>query len=92
MSADNFLVTIPAKGGKIALYEVSASDSWTSLDNPAERHIACRYIHDEYKDSLLGVFDDEAAVDAFAASYMQTHIVEYGLKYFHLKNSHDYVS
>lgn len=85
MSADNFLVTIPAKGNKIALYEVSASDAKIDLEDVEIRHEVCRHIHDQYADRLLDVFDDEVTIDAYAAQYMLENTVEYGLTYLHTR-------
>jgi hypothetical protein len=83
MSADNYLISIPAKGGAIALYLVSASDSNIKLDGPA--HEFCKYIASNYAKQLQGTYDDEGAlIKAVRAlrsdSYQQ---IEYSTEYRH---------
>lgn len=66
MSADNYLISIPAKGKRIALYLVSASDSGINLDLPP--HEYCKHIAQNYASDLQGTYDSDEdlkkAVDA----------------------------
>lgn len=82
MSADNFLITIPAKNGKIALYDVSMSDENISSDL-GKKHKTCAYVALNYERSLIGVFDDETTLRKAMDSYEEEVVVEYGSIFLH---------
>ena len=82
MSADNFLITIPAKNGKIALYDVSMSDENISSDL-GKKHKTCAHVALNYERSLIGVFDDEATLRKAMDAYEEEVVVEYGSIFLH---------
>lgn len=82
MSADNFLMTIPAKDGKIALYDVSMSDMDISID-PEKKHETCAYVASNYKNRFIGVYDDEKALRHAMELYEEDVVVEYGSVFLH---------
>jgi hypothetical protein len=74
MSADNYLVSIPAAGGAIALYEVSHSDSRICLDDPP--HIVCPAII-AHALACHGVYATQADLDAAIARISEQQVIEY---------------
>jgi hypothetical protein len=87
MSADNYLITIPAKGNKISLYLVNASDSNIDLDGPP--HAYCKYISSNYANCFKGTYDGEEQLEkAVNASLSDPGLqIEYGVRYRHKKET-----
>ena len=76
MSADNFLISLPAAGNTIALYEVSASDAHIDTNQPI--HTYASYVAREYRNSLIGTYSDgDALLEAVDNCLAEGHI-EYG--------------
>lgn len=89
MSADNYLISLPAKGNKIALYLVAKSDARIDLDGPF--YLYSKSIAQHYASSKQGVYDTEeelnAAVEALHSdSYLQ---IEYPPVFRHQKGRAD---
>lgn len=74
MSSDNYLVSIPAKDGRIGLYEVSASDSRICRDDPD--HVLCPAVL-AHALSCLGTYDnDQALAEAIELAHAE-RVIEY---------------
>lgn len=81
MSADNFLLTLPAAKGKIAVYDVSASDNKIDLSAPV--HEYAFYVHHAYATRLVGEFATVEEMEAEIARYTEVVQVEYPTRYAH---------
>lgn len=83
MSSDNFLIAIPAKGRRIALYDVSASDPvLTNLDDldSSEWHTVCHHVFANYADRKVGEALSAEEIEILADSYRKEVDVEYGTR------------
>lgn len=83
MSSDNYLISIPAKGNKIALYLVSASDPHINLEGPP--HVYCNYIAKYCAESQLGQYANEEllSLDVKKLQFDPCLQIEYGPVYRH---------
>lgn len=84
MSADNFLITIPMKGGKIGLYDVSMSDDEISSD-PNKKHLTCEHVSKFYDTNLIGVYENDGELCDAMDAYEEETFVEYGPLFLHRK-------
>ena len=74
MSSDNYLVSIPVKGGRLGLYEVSASDSQICRDDPD--HVLCQAVL-AHALSCLGPYDNDQELAAAIDRAYEERVIEY---------------
>lgn len=81
MSADNYLVSIPAADGKYALYMGWMSDN--RIDLGAPHHLLCKQVVSHGK--LLGVYETTEQLEQAAENELDGNYVEYGYYAHHEK-------
>lgn len=74
MSADNYLVSIPTRGGRIGLYEVSHSDCRINVDDPD--HVLCPAVH-AHALRMVGTYTDEVQLSAAIKREYEQGTIEY---------------
>ena len=86
MSSDNLLIAIPAKGRRIALYDVSASDAvLMNLDDldHSEWHAVCHHVFANYSDRKVGEASTIEEIETMSNAYREEVEVEYDTRLFH---------
>lgn len=74
MSADNYLISIPARAGRFGLYEVSHSDSRINPDDPD--HVLCPAVL-AHALRLVGTYDDDVQLTAAIDREYAQGVIEY---------------
>lgn len=86
MSADNYLITLPAEGGQILVYDVSMSDANIDTSRPVEHYMP--YIVRHYATRCVGMFAHIETAQRIMELYRRDCVVEYPDIYRHEEKSH----
>ena len=84
MSSDNYLVSVPAKDGRIGLYEVSASDSRICRDDPD--HVLCPAVL-AHALSCLGTYNNDQDLALAIERAYEERVIEYPPEIRHKRSS-----
>ena len=77
MSADNCLLAIPARGGKVALYDVPVDETQRTGEE-AKTHAVCARVVLNYPHRRIGVYANRDDAESAGLAYRAQTVVEFG--------------